>query len=270
MRDIKTIVVPLDGEPNSERALPLALDLAQQLGARVLLLSSVTALDERHFRTQQLQTLADGLERVDEGVSVDVVHTDDVSAPIEEAAMEQSMIVMATSGKVGLHDGHIGSIAEKVVREVHEPVFLVGPAADARLDVGKVVVPVDGSAAAEAAIDLAADWADEFGVPLWVVTVVTPDQQAAAAKAGVTAEHGYVKRLADRVSDRVDGEFEVLHGDDPVESLIDFLGDDSLCVMTTTGKSGISRIVIGSVAAGVVRRSQRPVLVVTSTSVAPR
>ena len=93
---------------------------------------------------------------------------------------------------------------------------------------------------------------------------MTPDQAHAAAKAGVTAEHGYVKRLSQRYADKLDAEFEVLHGADAAESLLAFLDDDALCVMTTTGKSGLRRLVMGSVATGVVRKATKPVLVVRS------
>ena len=264
MREIKTVVVPLDGEKNSERALPLAVRLADRLGVEVRLLSSVTTPEERHFRLDQLRALSgdifDGPE-----VVIDVIETVDVASPIEAAAADFGLIVMATSAKLGLHDGHMGSIAERVVRDVKETVMLVGPHAAADLDIDKVVVPVDGSDAAVEALAPAVAWAELLDVPLWVVTVVTPDQQHAAAQAGVHAEHGYVKRLSERVADRVDAEFEVLHGEDPVESLLDFLGGDSLCIMTTTGKSGLRRLVMGSVATGVVRKAAKPVLVVKSS-----
>ncbi len=264
MQSVKSVVVPLDGEQNSERVIPVAVEIARRLGVDVRLLSAVVTPEERDYRLTQLKAIADGLGDAGTTVSVDVVVTHDVARPIEEAASGETLVAMATSAKLGLHDGHLGSIAEKVVRNVRDAVLLVGPHAGASLDVQRVVVPVDGSPAAEVALTPAMSWARFLGVPLWVVTVVSPDEQAAAAKAGVTAEHGYVKRLADRVDDGVDGEFEVLHGAEPVDSLMDFMDEDALCVMTTTGKSGLRRIVMGSVATGVVRRSHRPVVVVNS------
>lgn len=264
MHEVKTIVVPLDGEPHSELPLRLATDLALRLEADLLLLSSVLTLVERQFRLDQLRALAEELAQSGVAVRVEVALTHDIPGPITEAAASNGLIVMATSAKLGLHEGHMGSIAESVVRGTPEPVLLVGPHATPELGVARVVVPVDGSDAAEAALGPAADWAALLDVPLWVVTVVTPEQADAAAKAGVTAEHGYVKRLSQRVGSDVTGEFEVLHGSDPADRIVDFLGDDALCVMTTTGKSGIRRLVMGSVATGVVRRSPRPVLVVTA------
>lgn len=264
MRAVKTIVVPLDGESHSEQPLPLAAHLAQRFGTDVLLLSSVLTLVERQLRLVQLRTLADELAASGVESRVDVALTNDIAGPIVEAAADHGLIVMATSAKLGLHEGHLGSIAEKVVRGTSEPVLLLGPHAVPDIGVNRVVVPVDGSDTAEAALVPAADWAEMLAVPLWVVTVVTPEQGDAAAKAGVTAEHGYVKRLSQRFADRVDAEFEVLHGSDPADRIVDFLDDDSLCVMTTTGKSGLRRLVMGSVATGVVRRSPRPVLVVTT------
>lgn len=262
VRDIKRVVVALDGETNSQRALPVAIEVANQLDAPIALLSSVTSVEERLFRLRQLEEISEQLERSGLPTDTDVALTDDVAQPIEAAADDETLIVMATSAKIGLHDGHVGSIASRVVRHVDHPVLLVGPQADGDMSISRIVVPVDGSAASAHALEPAAGWAVLLDVPLWVVTVVTPDLQSAAAGAGVTAEHGYVRRLAQQVPDGIDSEFEVLHGDDVVTGLRDFIGADGLCVMTTTGKSGIRRLVMGSVASGVVRLSPKPVLVV--------
>ena len=49
--------------------------------------------------------------------------------------------------------------------------------------------------------------------------------------------------------------------DHPEDAIVDFVGDEGTCVMTTHGRSGLSRVVAGSVATGVVAKSKRAVVV---------
>ena len=174
---------------------------------------------------------------------------------------------MATSARLGPHDGHIGSIAEKLVRHASRPCMLIGPRATASYEDGpdRIIVPVDGSELSELALAPAAELARMMGVPMWIVTVVTRRMQDAASLAGVdpTTESSYVRNLAvDLHEDGLDVEFEVLHGDTAGDSILDFAGRDSAIVMSTHGRSGVMRIALGSVTSRVVRYSPFPTLVV--------
>ena len=79
----------------------------------------------------------------------------------------------------------------------------------------------------------------------------------------VTIGVGYLRRLAGQIRDShaIDAEYEVLHRDNPAEAIVDFTGDDGTVVMTTHGRSGLSRLFGGSVATGVVAHSKRAVIV---------
>ena len=131
----------------------------------------------------------------------------------------------------------------------------------------KVVVPVDGSELSEAALAVAGDLAAVLGVPAWIVTNVSHKDVAEARSkmAGEFAagESGHVWHLANDLKKRfgIDAEYEVLHEDDPAEAIVDFTGDDGTVVMTTHGRSGLSRLFGGSVATGVVAHSKRAVMV---------
>ncbi len=101
-----------------------------------------------------------------------------------------------------------------------------------------------------------------------MVTVFSPrDEVAAVAELGhavvVGTEAGYVQRLAVQATaaSGVDGQFEVLHRADPALAIVEFLGDGGIAVMTTHGRSGLSRLFAGSVTTAVVAHSHRPVLV---------
>ena len=111
------------------------------------------------------------------------------------------------------------------------------------------------------------DLAEKLDVPLWLVTVVSPSALAAAAAQspdiGGGNETGYVRSLARRLGKTrdLDLEYDVLHSEHPDRAIVDFVGDDGTAVMSTHGRSGLSRLFAGSITAGVVAHSHRAVVV---------
>ena len=57
-------------------------------------------------------------------------------------------------------------------------------------------------------------------------------------------------------------QYDVLHGENPADSILDFASPDGVVVMTTHGRSGLARLFAGSTATSVVARSAHPVFVV--------
>ena len=124
----------------------------------------------------------------------------------------------------------------------------------------KILVPVDGSTLAERALGLAATIAVRAG-RLASIDIVHIDTNAAADSESV--ERIYVNAVAEEVTRLlgVPATGSVLAGD-PVAGIVRQANTDGadLIVMTTHGRTGIARAVLGSVADGVVRLSGRPVL----------
>lgn len=258
--EMKELLVPLDGGRSSERGVPVAGRLSDRLGMSLRL---YTVGDDT-------STLEDVAERLLPGRAVNVeVGSGDTVEAIVAAAGDDRVVCMATAGSLLPHGGHVGSVAEGVVREIGRPMFLVGPHMEPRPGeyTKRVIVPVDGSELSEQALDIAADLGRALDVPVWVVTSVPQkaEEKARAAMAGdfVAAEPGYVLHQARDLEKRfgIDAEYEVLHVDDPARSIVDFAGDDGTIVMTTHGRSGLSRVFGGSVATGVVAHSPRAVMV---------
>ena len=258
------LIVPLDGRDDSVRAVGLAARVATRLGSPLTLISVVDAA-EADDRSAWLRTIADRLPDAD--VTTKAIVSDDPAAAIVAEAGTQAVVCIATAGSVRFHAGHFGSIAEGVARAIGRPVLMVGPNVDPSPGERsqRVVVPVDGSELSERALGPAAELAEVLGVPLWIVSVVSPSEVAAAARHGaqVADEAGYVHNLARRVGQDhgLDVQYEVLHSDHPDRAIVDFVGHDATAVMTTHGRTGLRRIFAGSVAAGVVAHSQRAVAV---------
>jgi nucleotide-binding universal stress UspA family protein len=135
----------LDGSPLAEQALPVAMDLADDLGVRIHLVraleteklrsvirlspsaaasyaASVSSL--RSVATEYLEEQAKRVRSRDIPVSIQVVE----GSPAEELcqlARPGDIIVMTTRGRGGLQRWLLGSVTERVVREAPVPVLVV-------------------------------------------------------------------------------------------------------------------------------------------------
>lgn len=262
---VDTVVVPLDGSPDATRALVPAVVLAERLAARVLLLSTHwddgmgAAAEHLEHRAQGLPVPAD----------TEVVHDRSAAEAIAMwACSPRALVCMTTHGRSGLNQAVLGGVAEEVVRAAHRPVVLVGPSTDldVPIDSGPVLVGLDGSPLGEASLPVAAVWADRLGSEV-VLVEVRPAGRAIAEEPRA-AESAYVRGLARRLHDaRPGGEpvpgWTVLHALDPADGLIAeaHRARAGLVALTTHGRSGLSRVVLGSVVGRVVRHCPTPVLV---------
>jgi nucleotide-binding universal stress UspA family protein len=180
----RSILVPLDGSPLSERALPLALDLARRTGA-FLHLAHVhlppaapmytadlplfdTQLDERAKASERayLEALAERL-RGDSDIPVDAAFldgaiTDSVPDLLAAHAREHrvDLVVMTTHGRGGLARFWLGSVADELVRRLPMPVLLLrpdqhAPATAIAQTPRRILIPLDGSANAESVLPYA-------------------------------------------------------------------------------------------------------------------
>lgn len=260
--DKSILLVPLDGSDASMRAVPVAVRLARRLELGVRLFRMIGDDSQRSEALGQLEATAakyPGDREPDLAVAVG----GDAVAAIVDASAADVIPCMGTAASVRFHQGHFGSVAEGVVRELGRPMFLVGPEMEPSpgASTQKVVLPIDDSSLSETAIPVAADLALAFGVPLWLVSVTSPRPGTADPAAG---DSRYVHNTAARMRREypdLDLEYEALHDENPAEAIVRFVGDDGTAVMATHGRSGLSRLVAGSVATGVVARSKRAVVV---------
>ncbi len=251
------ILVPTRGGAEAYGPIACASALANAFASEVELISVVADEREAVVRRAELERLMAQLD-FQRPTRCRVVTSDDPGSVIEHAG-QRGVLCMATSAKMTRHDGHWGSYAERALRAARHPLLLIGPDAVPDLaNVTRVVAPVDGSDFSETTAPVAAAYATALGVPLWVVSVVSRAEQRQAVAAGVGIESGYVHRLAHPYS----GEFEVLHGEDPADRILDFAGTDSLVVLSSHGRTGLRRLTAGSVTMSVVAGARAPVVVV--------
>jgi nucleotide-binding universal stress UspA family protein len=141
---IRHILVATDFSTTAERAARFAAELAQQVGARITLLSvySLAVLttpeavyvpteDEELARAEadldRLQTIAAGIVPAGVQFSCKVLAGEPAPTIVRAASEEHAdLIVMGTHGRRGVRRLLLGSVAESVVRTAFCPVVTIG------------------------------------------------------------------------------------------------------------------------------------------------
>ena len=141
--------------------------------------------------------------------------------------------------------------------------------------VERVLVPVDGS---EQGLEAAEFVAEEFPQATMVlVHVIDPARETSYPSATLPSfseewyerEKGRAEELFEKIEERIDEGVAVERVTEvgkPTDVIVDFAGDEDNdidhVVMGSHGRKGVSRLLLGSVAETVVRRSSVPVTVV--------
>jgi nucleotide-binding universal stress UspA family protein len=269
--DLAAVLVPLDGSELSIRTLPVAHSLALRIGGDVVLLSAVDSEDEVAEREAELA----GIELLGVQVRRSVVVDRDPAGAIHNAlkALGAAVACMASHGR-GRTAALIGSVATEVVARGHDPVVVVGPLVGERRMGAGVLACVDDSPASHALLPVGIRWARLLGEPLTVLTVAEPvppplDERPARRAFGpdgdveafLEAVVGLVRQEAPDVPVATAAVYDPIS---PAEGVAVYLDEHPahLLVVSSHARSGLARVVFGSVAADIVHRSPFPVLVV--------
>ncbi len=304
------ILVPLDGSDMAAGILPAAQDLAKSLGARIDLLAVVdpettelpsympiasgvphmefsggefegaeeVQLARIRAATEYLNSVATTL-RVD-GLEVDVEAT--VGDPAQEIVAKAKrrhtdVIAMATRGRSAIGRGLLGSVTDKVTHSSAVPMLVVRPVeGGSTAPISRVIVGLDGSRVAEAALDPARNLAASLAVPMLLLRATAVAARMAAyggepyfASADLYGDTDaeakeYLESVATRQREQ-GGDVETRVGPGVAYNEIQSTAAEqpgSLIVLATRGRSGLTRWVMGSVTDRIIRSSDGPVLVI--------
>ncbi|GAA0235408.1 universal stress protein [Haladaptatus pallidirubidus] len=134
----------------------------------------------------------------------------------------------------------------------------------------RILLPTDGSDAADRAVEQAINLADTYDARLYVISIVDqtaipPDVRADMLYEELQQEgEQAVDDIERRARDAgIDVRTSIPRGT-PYRTILDFADDHDidLIVMGTHGRRGIDRYLLGSVTEKIVRLSERPVLTV--------
>jgi len=205
------------------------------------------------------------------------------------ADLEVDLAIMTTHGRGPLRRAWLGSTTDGVIRRSPCPVLILRPTApedsvptdpvdlSARPDLLRtILVPLDGSEAAERGMDpLATLLADGSSATLHLMRVVPPFISAGSPYLPMAiremSEHelveeaatGYLERVATHLAlAETQVRVHVVTAGQPVAAILETAEAEqaTLIAMSSSGRGGTARLLLGSVADKVVRSASCPVL----------
>jgi nucleotide-binding universal stress UspA family protein len=302
----RSLMVPLDGSLFAEQALPLALAVSRQTGAVLHLV---------HVHDPQVAKIPTRVAEDHDypaGVARQVAEQLDVAprtARLEGKVLDQliaytgreeiEFVVIATHGRGGLSRARIGSTTDSLIRQLHIPILTLRPQelesrkggagattaepTERRIaehdPIGHILVPLDGSALAEAVLPHAialggpelrlslvqAVPAPVPNDPTSLSFVLTVDQTTIDAE--LARGLAYLDRSAESLAEQVRRvDTAVLLEPRPVAAILDYAdqNDVDLIALATHGRGGLRRLALGSSADKLLRAAHLPVLVFRS------
>ena len=294
-------LVPLDGSRLAEVVLPVAASLAARLRAKLTLLAVMergapaTVHGQRHITgTAEAEAYLREVARrcAAPGVAIEWhVHPNEegdvAKSIIDHAAdLEADLIILCTHGGGGARRVLFGSVAQQVLRGGTRPVLLIRPLEDqppddvAGWDLHRLLVPLDGSRASEAALPVARTLARAYGADVFLLRVVPTlatitGERASTARLVPTAtavsldlEEREAKVLLETIATQLRAEGArasvlIRRGEPAQEMLAVALRVSAeLIVMATHGRAGLDAVFSGSVASRVLARFPRALLLV--------
>ena len=269
------VLVPTDGSGPANAALEYAAEIAAREDLTVYVLHVVDPDDDLPATTVEDLLEAGRTWAADANAPIiDAVRTGAPSEAILEFAADHDVdaVVMGTRGRRGIGRLLLGSVTEAVVRDADVPVLVVRGSADVRrrYPVETVLVPSDGSVHADVAVEHALAIADHLGADVHVVTSVdvSPAELGEGTDLRLDRLEAHARSVVDDAADRAAGtDLEVTtavrHGS--IARTIRTYAEEhdvDLLVMGTHGRSGIDRLLLGSVTERVLRTAPAPVLTV--------
>lgn len=294
----KKILVPLDGSMTAEAVLPYVEAFAAGFKTAVELLSIIDiGAMTTHLAPERVRHL-DSIVAYEEKKCA--AYLDDVAKLFTHSGAEcrivrgtpaeiilesthddrDTLIAMATHGRSGAKRWLLGSVAEKVLRGTTNPLFLVRAAAAKTAPqriINSIVVPLDGSPLAEQILPIVCGWARALDVEVALIRAFEFPTAAYVGSEAYLPDYDKFREEERRQAAaylKAKEQFLVGEGVRTV-SILTLEGSaageiisyaqtapGAVIAMSTHGRSGVQRWMLGSVTEKVVRHADDPVLVV--------
>jgi nucleotide-binding universal stress UspA family protein len=295
---IQKVLFATDFSEHAEKALAHALWYAREFGAELHMLHALVLHDAdpanpdldfpdleeaggqiREWARSRMREVSDRIGEPEVPV-VRATRRGIAAAPaILEYGREEDvdLVVMATHGRRGIRRLLMGSVAEEVVRTAARPVLTVRP--DSAAEHGdpprRILVPVDFSTHSDRALRYGAALCERTGAELHAVHAVSeryfPDAyfaeaaeiQAMAAAAEERVPEALHRNVHEVLGEEADVRTRIEAGS-PAQAVAEYAEEEDvdLVVVSSHGRTGLERVLLGSVAEGVIRRAPCPVLTV--------
>ena len=217
----------------------------------------------------------------DEPPVENVILSGDAASRIVDEARSRSvdLIVMSSHGRSGLGELVYGSVAGAVIHGVSAPVLVIPRGCTHDWSQGqtrRILVPLDGSETSVEALEPALSFANALDAEIILLRLVSPvkyinvegyPDPVSVPIEGVSAgeAEGYLNGIAAdlrKIAPRI--RVLVAEAGDPAEGILAAAREQEVSgiAMATHGRGALARLVMGSVATGVARQAEVPILFV--------
>jgi len=267
---MEKLLLASDRSEFSEGAIREAIKLAKTCSSKLYIISVAETPDIRAYNypleafekseiltKQHLESLKERAEK--EGLVCEIIERrgpETYKYIVDEAAKNNvEMIIMGRRGRTGITRVMMGSVTAKVIGDAPCKVLVVPRFA--RIFLQKILIPTDGSIFSVLASREAISIAKRTKSRLIALSVSKKYESLSAAEASV----GMVKEIAEKEGVKV--EVLTIKGE-PYEVIVDTAEKKNvgLIVIGSHGRSGIERLLMGSVTERLIGHAGCPVLVV--------
>jgi nucleotide-binding universal stress UspA family protein len=294
----KIIMAPTDGSDAELPALDVAVSLARRFDAELRLVRVETPpvvvdphsgpgvleqteeslLEARRVREKKLEELAADLRKRSASGITSSLESGRVEQTLRDYADRAGvdLIVMSSHARGGLKRMNLGSVTDYLIRNTEIPTLVVRPShppGDRIAPFERIIVPLDGSPLAEQIVPHVKALTAGSSANVNLVRVLRPvtySQQQIMQPGlpwwddAVAEAESYLDRIARLFNDtELSVTKEVLMGDDVAAAILECgarAGADLLAI-ATNGIGGLKRLMFGSIADEITRRSSTSVLV---------
>lgn len=270
----RTILFTTDFQTPNRDAFRWACRLASAWNAKLLVVHIQNNRDE--IVGQDRDPAQEFEHYVPEDLSIDFEHLVRQGDPGREILgiiekLNIVMVVLSTHGRTGIERVFTGSVAEQIIRKADCAVMTLRDSAESFVEgkeITRILVPVDFSVYGYAALDFATSLAIGIGAELSIIHVDDHDHSATkehphGAPEMDERQHGLwdqLKQFKPSV-DSVKYIHKIFKGD-PAKEISDYANEKhyDFVVVGTHGRTGLGRVLMGSVAEQVVRNTKCPIV----------
>ena len=268
MTEFRRILVPMDGSAEAEVALGAIMPLARAYGPEVIVFCVLEGADPSMKAPAYLAKACAALRANGVNASLDVREgkpAEEILAYAKEK--EVDLIALSTHGRTGVRRILAGSVAEAVLRGAEAPLLVCRPGT-VQPEWKRILVALDGSPRAEEVLEEIVPLARKLGLGVHLAKVALPVVSGAGVgefPIVIPAEDPmpYLNEVAKRLQMQgVDARPVALEGRAAFEILRHAAETGAnLVAMTTHGRTGVARVLLGSIAEEILRHAPCPVLV---------
>ncbi len=272
MKKLEKILVPVDINSGFKEQINTAVNIARSYNSEIIVMYVISE-EVRHDEIKEIlfNTISVSLNKAIETVKKMGVITNkpiiEFGKPVDKILKmaikeEVNLIVMGAGNRTGKEIFKLGNNVEELIRHSDIPVWVVK--ADEEVEITNILCPVDFSEPSRHALKNAILFSKQFKASLRILGVVEPiTNHSPRIKVVLEKENAYLFEQFEKgmgefikefdlneVSHKIDIQTGIIH-EKILHTIMEHKHD--LLIMGTTGRSGLRRVLMGSVAEKVIR-----------------